>query len=200
MLPRSVRFGSICCLLEMHLPTLIGHHNCRQNWVGFEGVTMANYPLMFKIREVINGEGYLAGVTLTGRALAVKEDDGNWWLYGVRPGAIADYGMTPQEAFSKFQQRYKNLLFDIAEEAATFDKFKTEVEKFYEQPNPEEEDRWSEAYRAIRSGQTEISAPFDAIAKERPDNWPTGISIVPLHQVKRFTSADNVPATLAAAA
>ncbi|MGD1210937.1 MAG: hypothetical protein ABR973_06220 [Candidatus Acidiferrales bacterium] len=161
---------------------------------------MPNYPVMFKIREVINGEGYLAGVTLTGRGLFVKEDDDNWWLYGVRPGAIADFGTTPQEAFGKLQERYRNLLFDIAEEASTFEKFKSEVEKFYEQPNAEEEERWSEALHAIRSGQAEIKAPFDSIEKARPDNWPTGISIVPLHQVKRFTAADNVPSTLAAAA
>jgi hypothetical protein len=154
--------------------------------------TMANYPLMFKLRDVINGEGYLAGVTLTGRALAVKEDDGNWWLYGVRPAAIADYGSTPQEAFHKLRDRYKNLLFDIAEEAASFDEFKAQVEKFYEQPSPEEEGRWSEAFRAIRSGQR-IEAPFDSLTKERPDKWPTGVSIVPLHEIKRFTAADNIP-------
>lgn len=161
---------------------------------------MANYPLMFRVRDVVNGEGYLAGVTLTGRALAVKEDDGNWWLYGVRPGALADYGTTLEEAFHKFRERYKNLLFDIAEEAVDFEEFKGEVECFYEQPNPEEEARWSESFRAIRNGKIEITEPFDSLVKESPDKWPTGVSIVPLHQVKRFTPADNVNSALAAAA
>lgn len=161
---------------------------------------MANYPLMFKLRDVISGEGYLAGVTLTGRALAVQEDDGNWWLYGVRPGAIADFGATPEEAFLKLQDRYKKLLFDLAEEAKTFNDFKAEVEAFYRQPNNEEESRWSEAWRAIKTGQTEIVDPFKSLDRASPDNWPTGVSVMPLHEMKRFTSADNVNSALAAAA
>jgi hypothetical protein len=156
---------------------------------------MANYPLMFTLRDIISGEGYLAGITLSGRALMVKEDDGNWWMYGVRPGAIADYGITPQEAFQKFRGRYKDLLFDIAEEASDFGKFKAEVEAFYSQPNPEEETRWTEAFRAIRNGKTEIGAPFDSLNKVSPEKWPSSISVTPLHQEKRFTAADNVKDT-----
>lgn len=160
---------------------------------------MANYPLMFTLRDVVSGEGYLAGVTLYGRALMVKEDDGNWWMYGVRPGAIADYGTTPQEAFHKFRDRYKTLLFDIAEDAADFEKFKVEVESFYSQPNPEEEARWTEAFRAIRSGEAEVEAPFDSLKRESPEERPTSIGILPLHQERRFTAADNVRDTFALA-
>lgn len=161
-----------------------------------------NYPLLFTVRDVVNGEGYLAGITLYGRAVAVKEDDGNWWLYGVRPGAIADYGTTPQEAFQKFRNRYRNLLFDIAEETADFNQFKAEVEKFYGQPNPEEETRWSDAFREIRNGKTEIEPSFAALERAKPEKWPTGVSIIPLHELKRFTAADNIPdnSALAAAA
>jgi len=152
---------------------------------------MANYPLMFTLRNVINGEGFLAGVTLSGRALMVKEDDGNWWMYGVRPGAMADFGVTPQEAFHNFGDRYKTLLFDMAEEATSFDNFKSEVEGFYAQPNRDEEARWTEAFKAIRSGMT-VEPPFDSLTKQSPENWPTGITVLPLHEEKRFTAADNV--------
>jgi hypothetical protein len=118
----------------------------------------------------------------------------------VRPGAIADFGATPEEAFLKLQDRYKKLLFDLAEEAKTFNDFKAEVEAFYRQPNNEEEARWSEAWRAIKSGETKIIAPFKSLDRASPDNWPTGVSIMPLHEMKRFTSADNVNSALAAAA
>ena len=52
------------------------------------------YPLMFTYRDVISGDGFLAGITLSGRALMIKEND-EWWMYGVRPGAIAETGKTP---------------------------------------------------------------------------------------------------------
>lgn len=154
---------------------------------------MANYPLMFTLRDVITGEGFLAGVTVSGRALMVKEDDGYWWMYGVRPGAIADFAATPQEAFHKFRDRYKTLLFDMAEEASSFDNFKSEVESFYGQPNRDEESRWNEAFRTIRSGEMRVEPPFDSLERTSPQQWPTGISVVALHKEKRFSPADNVP-------
>jgi len=40
-------------------------------------------------------------------------------------------GLPLEEAFLKLQDRYKKLLFDIAEEAKTFEEFKAEVEGFY---------------------------------------------------------------------
>ena len=50
---------------------------------------MASYPVMFTLRDTVSGNGFLAGITLTGRALMKREDDEKWWIYGVRPAAIA---------------------------------------------------------------------------------------------------------------
>src|SRR5437773_2171380 len=100
--------------------------------------TIQHYPLLFTFRDVISGDGFLAGITLSGRALMELEQD-RWCIYGVRPGAIAESGITPQEAFLRFRNRYKEVLFDIAEEYRAFDKFKEEVEQFFYQPDQEEE-------------------------------------------------------------
>jgi len=121
---------------------------------------MTHYPIMFTWRDVVSGNGYLAGVTLSGTALMTKEDDGKWWAYGVRPGAIADFGETPQEALNKFHERYKMVLYDFAGEALHFERFKNEVEKFYNQPDQEEEDRWLQAVLAIRNGKVEVETPL----------------------------------------
>lgn len=153
---------------------------------------MTHYPIMFTWRDVVSGNGYLAGVTLYGTALVVKEDDGKWWSYGVRPGAIAEWGDTPQETLNKFRERYKIVLYDMAEEASDFATFKTEVERFYTQPDPEEEARWLQAVLAIRHGQVDVESPFDALPRENPEKRPTGVSIQSLHEMQRFTPMDNV--------
>lgn len=165
-----------------------------------KNTVMPNYPVMYTLRDVVSGEGFLAGVTVWGHALMVQEDDGSWWVYGVRPGAIAEFGTTPQEAFHKFRDRYKTLLFDYATEVPDFETFKKEVEAFYTQPNAEEEQRWAEAFKAIRNGEVKIEAPFTELPKQSPETRPTGITILPLHQLQRFTATDNVPDQYAFAA
>jgi hypothetical protein len=154
---------------------------------------MTHYPIMFTWRDVVSGHGYLAGVTLYGTALITKEDDGKWWAYGVRPGAIADFGETAQEALSKFHERYKMVLYDFAGEVTNFDAFKNEVEKFYTQPDQEEEDRWMQAVLAIRNGKVDVEAPFNALPRENPEKRPTGVSIQALNEMQRFTPMDNIP-------
>src|SRR5688572_16709357 len=109
---------------------------------------LMHYPVIFTLRDAISGNGFLAGVTLSGRALMVQED-GAWWTYGVRPGAMAERGSTPEESFLRFRNAYKTVLFDMAEESSTFESFKEEVERSYHQADQEEERRWQEAFQAI---------------------------------------------------
>lgn len=155
--------------------------------------SMPDYPVMFTVRDAVCGNGYLAGVTLSGRALMRQEDDGKWWVYGVRPGAIADCGNTAIDAFHRFRDRYKTLLFDIAQEAETFESFKAEVERFYSQPDTEEERHWVAAFQEIRNGKVAIEPPFTDLPKESPEKRPTGVSVLPLHEMQRFTAMDNIP-------
>lgn len=99
---------------------------------------MADYPVMFTVRDTVSGNGFLAGVTLTGRAIMSREEDGKWWVYGVRPAAIAESGETPQEAFMRFRNSYKNVLFDFAEGSDKYENFRESVEAFYHQPDQQE--------------------------------------------------------------
>jgi hypothetical protein len=155
---------------------------------------MADYPVMFTIRDVVSGNGYLAGVTLSGRAVMCKEDDGKWWVYGVRPGAIAENGSAPEEAFSRFRNTYKNVLFDMAEECPTYEEFRDSVENFYYQPDPEEEERWESAFKAIRiSGVAPEDAFFARMPKQAPETRPTQLTVERLDkQNTRYKPTDNV--------
>ncbi len=154
-----------------------------------------HHPLMFTFRDVISGDGFLAGITLSGRCLMLEED-GKWWMYGVRPGAIAEIGGTPQETFLRFRNKYKEILFDIAGERRTFETFKQEVERFFYEPDTEEERRWEDALTAIRSGSLTPPPPFSELPKEAPETRPSQITVERLDgQSKRFMPSDNVPDT-----
>lgn len=155
---------------------------------------MTDYPVMFTVRDTVSGNGFLASVTLTGRAIITREEDGKWWVYGVRPAAIAESGTTPEEAFLRFRNTYKNVLFDFAEGSDEYEDFRIFVEEFYHQPDPEEENRWVAAYRALRSGETKPESPFfSALPKEDPEKRPTQIAVERLDKKNaRYTVVDNV--------
>lgn len=154
---------------------------------------MNHYPLMFTFRDVVSGDGFLAGVTVSGRALMVHED-GKWWAYGVRPAALAESGNTPQEAFASFRNRYRLVLFDIAAEAPNFLAFNQDVDQFYYEKDEDEENRWETAFAAIRTGQVAPEPPFDTLPKEAPETRPTHISVERLDNKSagRIKPSDNV--------
>ena len=52
---------------------------------------MTHYPLLFGFRDLVAGNGFVAGVNLNGRALLADEGDG-FVMYGVNPGGIAAGG------------------------------------------------------------------------------------------------------------
>ncbi len=151
-----------------------------------------HYPVMFVFRDAISGDGFLAGVTLSGRALMIKEGE-EWWVYGVRPGAIAEHGTTPQETFLRFKDRYRTVLFDMAEEFKDFEAFRREVERFYYEPDEEEERRWNDAVEGLRSGNVTPAPPFSELPKEPPQNRPAQVTVERLDTSdRRFTPTDNV--------
>ena len=102
---------------------------------------MPSYPVMFDFKDVVSGNGFLSGVTLSGRALIEQDADGMWWVNGVQPSGITDCGAAAMEAFSNFRNAYKKVLFDIAEEASNFDAFRQEVVRFYSENEASEVDR-----------------------------------------------------------
>jgi|SRR3990172_3594167 len=155
---------------------------------------MTNYPLMFTFRDTVSGNGFLAGITLSGRALMAKEGENEWCIYGVRPAAIAETGATPNEAYLRYHNRYKAVLFDMAEEAHDYDAFKKNVESFYSVPDAEEEKRWEDAFKALRCGEVVPEKPFSELPKESPEKRPSQIAVTRLDQeIGRFQASDNVP-------
>lgn len=150
---------------------------------------------MFTFQDAVSGDGFLAGITLYGRALMVQEDDGKWWMYGVRPAAMAESGQTLPETFANFRKTYTAVLFDIAEESHTFAQFKENVEDFFYQVDATEERRWTTSLNDLRSGTVLPQSPFDQLPRESAESRPPSVGVVRLDKQQRFQSSDNVPDT-----
>jgi hypothetical protein len=156
--------------------------------------TVQEHPIIITLQDTVSGDGYLAQITLSGRTL-MREDDGKWWMYGVRPAAIAESGGTINEAFLRFRQAYKEVLFDIAQESKSFDEFRTEVERFFNEGDADEQS-WENALKAIRTGNIAPPEPFANLPRQSPDARPPRIEVERLDgQVKRFVASDNVTDT-----
>jgi predicted RNase H-like HicB family nuclease len=59
------------------------------------------------------------------------QKDGGYWMYGVNPGGVAGGGESREAAFNDLKQAYLSGLFDVALEATTFEAFRGEVERFF---------------------------------------------------------------------
>jgi hypothetical protein len=161
---------------------------------------MSEYPLVFTFRDAVSGKGFLAGVTMNGRGV-MTEEDGAWWVYGVRPAGSAGTGETPPEAYGNYRTRYREVLFDIATEVDSFETFKLEVEKFFNESDAQEEARWQAAVDALRTGATTTDGPFAALPREPAESRPPMIGIERLDEATRvFTPSDNIPDVFATAA
>lgn len=113
---------------------------------------MANYPLIFTLRELVTGKGYLAGVRIQGKALMVDEGDDGWWAYGVQPGGLAGTGASWPEAYFNFKQTFSGLLNDIAAEVQSFAEFYNEAARCLSTINEADGKAWDAARAAIRAG------------------------------------------------
>ncbi len=160
---------------------------------------MADYPLVYTTKVTVTGDGFLASVTINGRALLTNEEgDENWWMLGVRPAAIAAHGVEPGAAHLAFQNALEAALVDDAFGAKnSYEAFKAEVERFFNERDQVEEARWEEAGEAIRKGRP-VEAPFDQLNREAPTVRPVTIAVERLDKpLAAFRVTDNVIANYA---
>ena len=133
---------------------------------------MTEYPLLFGRRELVEGNGFVARVAVSGRALLVDED-GEFWVEGTNPGGFAASGKSPTEALAEFGSAFRAVLFDIASDAGTFRDFRDEVQRFFEETNVPASREWEEAVRRVKAGQLEA----DWLSK-RPADTKLGVEVV----------------------
>ena len=145
-------------------------------------------PLIFTYRDFVCGTGLLAEVRVRGRVLAVKEPDGAW-MYGVNPGGLAASGATIAEAHAAFRRSFTAVLFDIAEDASSFDGFDAQTRQFVNQVNAPVRAAWQEAVEAHRANRFVLGTAARDM-DELPAETPISIEIVKKTQAD-FTTALN---------
>ena len=151
----------------------------------------AVYPLIFTFREPIAGEAFVAGVDVRGKVVACLEDDGEWWFYGVLPGAMAEGGVSAQEAYARFTLAFRTVLADAAMSSRTFEDFKRAAERFVLQEDAVESERWRSALEAVRSGRTIQDAPFDDLPRLSGTDTAFGVEVVRLGSATAPTSSST---------
>jgi hypothetical protein len=137
---------------------------------------MTRYPILFGRRELVEGNGFIAGVIVDGRAL-LTEEDGEFWVEGINPGGFAAAGDSRHEALAAFCTELKTILFDIASDALSFEEFRASVEQFFNETSVMALKEWEEAVQEVRAGKVES----DWLVK-RPAESPLGIEVVLVRQ------------------
>jgi predicted RNase H-like HicB family nuclease len=162
-------------------------------------VDRKDHPILITLQDTISGDGFLARITVSGRTLMRQEEDGKWWMYGVRPAAIAESGGTVDEAFLRFRQAHTQVLLDIVQESRSFDEFRAEVERFFNESDIDEQ-AWEEALKAVRDGHIAPPEAFSNLPRQSPDSRPARIEVERLDgKIKPFTVSDNVTITYSVA-
>jgi hypothetical protein len=158
------------------------------------------HPLVFTLQDAITGCGFLAGIVVTGKAI-MEHEDGKWWMYGVCPGGIAGSGDTPKEAFVDFRNRYKEALFDMAEECGNFLQFRKAVKEFFAE-DEHENARWDHALKVLRQNEHSIAEPFKKLPRKHPGDYELGIRIERLEDMKKsdLKPTNNIQDSFAKAA
>jgi len=143
---------------------------------------MTRYPLLFGWRELVEGDGFIARIAVSGRAL-LTDEDGEVWVEGINPGGFSASGKSPGEALAEFGLAFRAVLFDIASDAASFAAFREEVQRFFEETNAPALAEWEEAVRQVRAGR--LDAEW---LKKKPAETKLGIEVV---EVKRPAATNN---------
>jgi hypothetical protein len=143
---------------------------------------MTHYPLLFGCRELVEGNGFIARVAVSGRALLIDED-GEVWVEGINPGGFAAKGQNPNEALAEFCSAFRAVLFDIASDAVSFGDFRDEVQRFFEETNAAALEDWKEAVQRVKAG----LVVADWLTK-RPADTRLGIEVT---EVSRPAATNN---------
>ena len=151
---------------------------------------------MLTLQDHFSGNGFLARITMSGRAL-MRQEDGQWCMFGVRPAGMAASGENIDEAFLNFRSRYKDILFDLAQDSKTFEEFERSVRRFFDEGDSDNEDEqsWEAALQTIRSGCLQPPAPFSKLPRRSPESAPSFINIERMDaraKDKRLMPSENV--------
>ncbi len=124
-----------------------------------EGIDMV-YPLLFRFRTSVVGEGWLAGVEFCGAAVVTKEASGEYIAHGLKPGGVAGVGSTLTEAYLAYREDVQTVLYDMAGDAP-FLAFRERVLEFFHSADAWGEAKFDQGRSMVVAGKVESSLPLE---------------------------------------
>ncbi len=115
--------------------------------------TPQSLPLLFSFKQVVVGNGFIAGVEMNGRALLETDWVGGRaeaWITGIEPVGISGGGGDRGLAFGEFRKSWTLVVFDLAEQARDFQEFKSLCETFLASNQPNMTQLWTDAVAVVR--------------------------------------------------
>ena len=110
------------------------------------------WPLVFSYRGLVSGNGFSAIVDAVCRVLAEEQDSGGIWMNGAEPGGFAAGGNDIDSAHVALTKMFRDILADTAEEAAGFDAFSSEMNRFFQDIDRGVNRAWLKAWKDNRNG------------------------------------------------
>lgn len=144
-------------------------------------------PLLFKFQKIIFGNGFIAGVRMSGRAMLV-EDGEEVWINGVNPSTLAGGGRTREEAFADFRRGWSQVLVDIAAECKSLEEFRARASEFLAAETEEITAEWCNALKELRArGGADDVQLRQVKAESQPPQWSVA-EIVPEQATVKLNS------------
>ena len=152
------------------------------------------YPLLFRFRTSVVGEGWLAGVEVCGAAVVTKETDGEYIAHGLKPGGVAGVGSTVNQAYLAYKEEVRTVIYDMAGNAS-FDAFRDGVLEFFESTDVWGEEKFAEGRLMVAAGKVDSSLPVEP----EPELWASVVELERRSKNNPFLSAgEDLPVRLAA--
>lgn len=112
-------------------------------------------PLLFSLKDVVLGNGFVAGFQLDGRALLETdpidaEAYARMWVTGVSPVGVAGGGHDRGAAFMEFRKALIEVVFDLAAAAGDFDEFRAACAAFFSSDQEIVTAHWQDAVATVR--------------------------------------------------
>ena len=144
------------------------------------------WPLIFTYKGNVFGRGFIASIHAVSRILGVREDDGVW-LSGVQPGGMAAGGKDIPAAYTDLRNTFLGILADIASTADTYEAFRAEVERFFDERDETAMADWNAAVAAYRNNL------LDRTPMRELPVLPAGMApTVTVARRSEMTPADNI--------
>lgn len=111
------------------------------------------WPLLFSYRMVVDYQGIVVSIELSGRATAyVNHEDGSVWIDGVNPGAFAACGNNMEKAEEDLRDTLSGVFRDIADASEQFTDFEQQAKEFLYGTDDETIAEWEAALARVRKG------------------------------------------------